>query len=142
VRPGIRLTPRGCWVTGRKGFPNGYIPLRVNDRAYMLHRVAFMAFKGAIPAGLQVCHRCDNPPCCNPRHLFIGTPKENALDQAAKDRPKRGRASSRLGRRLAPDEVRAIRASGERQGVLAIQYGVTLQTISLIKRGVTWGHVR
>ena len=56
-------------------------------RTLLAHRVAWELANGPIPDGLLVCHRCDNPPCCNPEHLFLGTKSDNALDQIGKGRP-------------------------------------------------------
>lgn len=76
----------GCWVYQgfRQRLGYGDISYRgVNQRA---HRVAYKLWKGEIPAGLDILHKCDNPPCCNPDHLKAGTAKENALESRDRKR--------------------------------------------------------
>ena len=89
-------------------------------------------------------HSCDNPPCCNPAHLRAGTHAENEADKWARNRTRlqgrSGTANSQA--RLTDQQVLAIRAryrSGlETQRSLAVQYGVTRQTIGKIVRGLKW----
>jgi len=88
--------PAGCWpFTGqrmRRGLPYGLIFDRRTRRA---HRVAWELTHGPIPEGLNVLHRCDNPPCCNPAHLFLGTDGDNAADREAKGRSARNLPSTK-----------------------------------------------
>lgn len=84
--------PDACWPwlgwKNKDGY--GEISLRCfNARA---HRVAYRIWNGEVPEGLRVCHRCDNPPCCNPKHLFLGTDADNVADRHAKGRSARGDA--------------------------------------------------
>lgn len=95
------------------------------------HRVAYELFVGPIPAGLHVCHTCDNRRCVNPAHLFVGTPQDNVLDMHAK-----GRAWGR--RKLSDDDVRraqALRAAGISQAEIARAIGVSQTSISRLELG-------
>lgn len=83
----LRYMPNGCWEwTGSTSRPGWHGRISVNHRLVMTHRVAYELWVGPIPEGLFVCHRCDNPPCCNPAHLFLGTTRDNMRDAAAKGR--------------------------------------------------------
>ena len=104
------------------------------------HRKAFELWEGPIPEGRLVCHTCDNPPCVNPDHLFVGTYSDNALDAHAKGRLK-GRPT-RGGHLLTPTKVLEIRAAqGVRQIDLAARYGVSRSMISHIRTGRNWKNV-
>lgn len=77
--------------TGRsKGYGSSYIRVAEGKRFHVLaHRFVFEQERGPIPAGMQVCHACDNPPCINIEHLFLGTNKDNVRDAMAKGRRRR-----------------------------------------------------
>lgn len=72
----------GCWVWQGPVNSAGYG--RVQGR--QTHRLSYELHHGPIPAGMHICHNCDNPPCLNPAHLWVGTPKENNVDMIAKGR--------------------------------------------------------
>lgn len=101
----------------------------------LAHRVAWELANGPIPSGLSVCHTCDNPPCCNPAHLWLGTQSENALDAARK-----GRLSALL---TVDDviEIRRLRHSGVPGSEVAKMFGVSQQTVASIKTGGRWARI-
>jgi hypothetical protein len=81
----------GCWEwQGRKN-DNGYGMLTVDGVETYAHRHFFALEHGPIPEGMKACHTCDNPPCVNPAHLFLGTTRDNAVDASAKGRTRNGR---------------------------------------------------
>ena len=133
-----------CWpwtaVRDRDGY--GLFTVKAGKQR-VAHGVALELTLGRpLAAGKNSCHHCDNPPCCNPAHLFEGTPAENSHDRDAKGRQQRGERHHRA--RLTADDVRAIRqayASGESQQAISTRYGVTQVNISSIVRRETWKQV-
>ena len=122
-----RVSPEpttGCWLwTGRYFRRNAYGRARRDERA---HRFSFETLVSPIPAGLSVLHRCDNPACVNPAHLFLGTQADNMRDMARK-----GRGLIRSV--LTPAQIqqaRALAASGVLHREIAAQLGVDRTCIS------------
>ena len=116
----------------------------------MAHRVAWELAYGQVPNGLFVCHRCDNPPCVRPEHLFLGTARDNTQDAIAKGRfvfnlrpeTTRGEANGRA--KITEDQVREIRKrreSGVGTGSLAKEYGLSRSFVQKIVRRERWSHV-
>ena len=135
----------GCWLWTGGTTAGGY---GVSHRRYA-HRESYRLHYGEIPDGLCVLHKCDTPPCVNPRHLFLGTRTDNAADKTRKGRaalrPEHVRRGERHHqRRLTSGAVRDIRfraARGERPGPLAIAYAVDRSTIDDVLGRRTWRHV-
>lgn len=83
--------PSECWEwKGAKG-TGGYGIFSANGKAYRAHRFSYELHVGPIPKGMYICHQCDNPCCCNPAHLFAGTPTDNNRDRSRKGRNNRPR---------------------------------------------------
>lgn len=85
----------GCWIWGGAKNHNGYgVVVKKkgfgHKRMYRMHRVVWEHFNGLIPPGLHACHKCDNPCCVNPAHIFLGTAKDNLSDCARKKRTHSG----------------------------------------------------
>ena len=109
----------------------------------LAHRIAWLLTHKRLPVGKQICHRCDNPPCVRPSHLFVGTDKDNRQDMANKDRSTHGERNSQA--RLTADDVREVRRLYSNrmmsQQEIADQFGVEQTTVSFIVRRVTWRRV-
>jgi hypothetical protein len=128
----------GCWLWTATYNRVGYGGIKVAGTMTVAHRASWQAFKGPIPIGAKVLHKCDNRACCNPAHLFLGTQQDNMDDMRAKGRSP-DRRGARNGRsKLTTDQVRDIRSSVGTNASLAIQYGVAHQLISRIRRGEAW----
>lgn len=102
------LARSGCMEWQGPRTELGYGRARFDGAPSKAHRVAWILTNGPIPAGLAVCHRCDNPPCCNTSHLFLGTIKDNTRDMVAKKRGRFGGVSM-IATRLAPGDAEEIR---------------------------------
>ncbi len=134
-----------CWPWSGATQHGGYGCLNENDRQIRAHRRAWQYANGAIPAGMQVLHRCDNPPCCNHAHLFLGTHADNMRDMFAKGRRTAALGESNGKSVLTEDQVREIKRTykgrrGERKELLA-KYGIAKGTLQAIMEGKTWRHV-
>lgn len=75
-----------CWIWNGSRDGKGYGSFYLEGRLHKAHRAAWMLLKGPIPDGIEACHRCDTPPCCNPDHIFLGTHAENMADARTKGR--------------------------------------------------------
>lgn len=144
----VRLLP-DCWEW--KGVTkNGYGRFAVNGTQVYAHRLSYAYWHGVDPGDLNVCHHCDNPPCTNPMHHFLGTHADNAADRTVKARSgsTRGRSLNR-GEGMAAAklkepmilEIRALHSAGARQTDLSSLYGVKPNTISDIINRKIWKHI-
>jgi hypothetical protein len=109
----------------------------------MAHRLAWEFSKGPIPFGLQVLHRCDNPPCFNPRHLFLGTHEDNMADRTDKQRGAFGNRV--INAKLTPEIVRQIRILHKakyKQTEIAEKFGVQTSAIFAVVHNVNWRWVK
>jgi len=128
---------RECWEWQGALDGAGYGSVWDGQRLQGAHRVAWEIFFGPLRPGQHVCHRCDNPKCVNPAHLFAGTHADNMRDMAEK-----GRAVSW---KLTPKQVRRIRslkASGVPTSRIAAEMDVTPSTVNSVVRRATWRSVK
>jgi len=135
-----------CWEwVGRKN-PKGYgfcYARWGSHREQLAHRASWIIHYGNIPAGKHILHKCDNPGCVRPEHLYAGTNAENVRDKMIRGRTgKEKRAGERHhATKFTADDVRSIRSSTATHTALAKQYGVTIQCISQIRKGKNWRYL-
>lgn len=160
-----RRGPDDCWEWTGTRLRSGYGVLSVQGAKLRAPRVSYELALGPIPDGLWVLHRCDNPPCVNPLHLFLGSHADNMADMTAKGRrwsasgdlnparlhPDRLARGARNGRHTVPGRTKLVAAdipvirrrlkAGESQRAIAADYGIARSVIGDIGAGRKWGHV-
>lgn len=136
----------GCWEWGGRKNACGYGTVSFLKKSTLVHRWVYASIHGEIPEGKCICHSCDNPACVNPSHLWEGTQQENIQDAVGKGRmrgsDKKGQGHSQA--KLTDEDVLAIRrrtSSGEQQGVVAKDYGVSTATVCNIHHRKSWTHL-
>jgi len=139
-----------CWLwTGSKD-KDGYGGFTdENRRNIRAHRASWIIHFGPIPTGMNVCHKCDNPPCVRPDHLFLGTYQDNTIDMVNKGRHGGGGKGVSRGSRngcakLNEQQVLKIRDlldKGEKTDIIAAKFKVYWLTIFNIKHRKTWKHI-
>lgn len=142
----ITMKMEGCWLwTGAThAFGYGVICVRHGKGNMVAHRAMWIEHNGPIPDGLQVLHKCDNPPCCNPDHLFLGTKKDNMQDMISKGRQKHDKGEKASKARLTERDVvdlRRLALGGIARKELERIYGLTKSGVAAIIRRRAWKHV-
>lgn len=133
-----------CWVWQGGKANKGYGAFKLDGKQMNASRIAWILTNGQIESGLQVCHHCDNPPCCNPRHLFLGTPKENSQDMSRKGRfvVPGLRGEQVVTHKLTSEQVREIRqryANGEvTYRMIVKEYSISQTQVGRIIKGEAW----
>jgi hypothetical protein len=155
--PKIPNMEEPCWTwTGPRQEKNldRYGKVTYGGYTYLAHRISYEIFNEEISDGKLVCHHCDNPSCCKPDHLFIGTRKDNAQDYLSKFKfPKRGRHPTQFGVKIAVSKLnddwirfmRQVYVYGDRSfGIkpIAAYFGVSEVCVHRVVNRVTWRHVQ
>lgn len=137
----IKIEPASCHTWQRFRQPAGYGTVWFEGKKWQVHRLIWTIEVGPIPNGLLVCHHCDNPPCCNVSHLFLGTSKDNSEDMASKGRANGGRfrGNEVAGSKLTEFQVLEIRKDDRAYKILSDNYGVSIAQVSRIKNKERWG---
>lgn len=132
------------WTGGK--FRDGYGKTRHEGKTRRVHRLLYEMINGEIPAGLVVCHTCDRPLCCNPDHLFLGTPRDNHHDAMRKGRHTKGEKVNTA--KLSEAQVLEIRRrwddSPRKYGLLSRlgrEFGVCHMNIKMLVSRQTWKHL-
>lgn len=133
----------GCHLWSAAIGPGGYGNFGIMRRPYrnthVAHRVSWALNRGPIPVGMKVLHKCDNPPCVNPDHLFLGTQRDNVEDCVRKGRLNSRKGEANCKAKLTTEQIRYIRSSRERG--LGRRYGVLANQIYKIRKRIAWRHV-
>jgi hypothetical protein len=152
----LRLSDRSggdnaCWIwTGAKRGYQGYGTLKIHGKQCVASRVSYEFYCGPIPDGMFICHRCDNPSCINPKHLFLGTPANNIADCTKKNRhnytPRLNlpKGEKHPGSKLTAQqvlEIRQLHNQGMSYGRLAQMFPASKTSIAEICRRETWQHI-
>lgn len=130
-----------CWLWTRGLTFSGYGQFHVKRRGLKAHRVAWEITYGEIPAGLCVCHKCDNRKCVNPAHLFLGTNAENMADRNAKGRQAGPVGEANRGAKIKSADVYCIRLAVGKQSEIARRFGLSEAQVSRIRSGKNWAHL-
>ena len=137
--------PDACWIWKGAKSPLGYGRLKIQTKykvkVWSPHRLAYELTYSPIPPDLIVCHRCDVPSCCNPKHLFLGTYKDNTHDAYLKGRLIKG--SKQVNAKLTEEQVaqiRTMRASMTLK-VIAERFNISISSVSQIALRKQWKHV-
>ena len=169
----VRVTEAGCWEWQGARMPAGYgLVTLAGHRSWLVHRLAWVLVNGPIPDGLCACHTCDNPPCINPEHLWLGSVGENNTDRHMKGRdaacdrsgpmvhPERLARGNRNGSYLHPEKrqgerhgrakltdskvhlMRRLWGDGWTAPRLAAVFGVSRSTAWGVATGQTWTHIK
>ncbi len=126
----------GCWLWSGAVTTTGYGAMKMRDRGAAVrrtHRLSWECHFGPIPKGMNVCHKCDTPPCCNPAHLFLGTCEDNSRDMAIKRRHRH---------KLSEAQVREILSKKLTITEYARKFGVSKVTAWQAWHGETWRHLQ
>jgi hypothetical protein len=139
-----KVNDAGCWIWTRSVNNWGYGRIGKGRAERAAHRLSYHIFRGPIPEGMMVLHRCDVSRCVNPGHLFLGTNADNMRDMAEKGRVggaagKRGESNAQA--KLSLNDVQKIRSTPIMYGsisALAREYGVSRRAIRFVVEGSTW----
>jgi len=132
----------GCWEWTGTDRGRGYGRIYANGRTIGTHRFSYELHHGPIPAGMFVCHSCDNPRCVRPDHLFLGAPAENSADMVAKGRQNSPVGERHGGSKLKAEDVRQIRRLVDERAVtqreIGERFGVSQSLVAQIAARKVW----
>lgn len=143
--PVVDIKLRKCWIWLGYKTNKGYGTMRVNMKTYLTHRLTYELTYGKIKRGNFICHKCDNPSCVRPSHLFSGTHKDNMQDMFKKGRHNNRKGENSNVSKLTERQVLEIRAKYKpkiyEMKKLAKEYNISFQNVSAIVNRKLWKHI-
>ncbi len=140
-----QVAGRGCWEWTRGRSRQGYGTVKIDGKARKVHRVSACLFLGMpIDSELDALHHCDNPPCFNPAHLYLGTDRDNHRDMVARGRSNRARGECHGRSKLDVVKVREIRRAnqaGATYADLGRSFGISSEQAARVCKRANWKHV-
>lgn len=130
----VEIHESGCWNWTMALTHKGYGRAFLNGEQWRAHRLSYSLFIGPIPDGLQVCHRCDNPRCSNPEHLFVSDQLGNMRDMITKGRKVFKQGEVHHSAKLTDAQVLAIRSDSRANRLIAADYGIHKSYVNVIRR--------
>jgi len=128
----VTRSDNGCLEWNRSVNRKGYGIIKIMGKIYRPHRIIWEMHNGPIPDGMMICHTCDNPPCCEISHLYIGTNQDNV-----DDRSRRGRGA----KKLTAEKAAKIRIDSRSRREIATEYGISMLAVTHIKKFRWWRYV-
>jgi hypothetical protein len=134
-----------CWNWSNCIIGHGYGGFKINRKIIRAHRFSWLLYFGEIPIRMLVCHKCDNPKCVNPEHLFLGTNKDNTNDMIQKGRGNKAKGEKQGFSKLTEEQVINIRKEYIEGNIsyskLSKKYNVVFGTIAAVLTNKTWKHI-
>lgn len=134
--------PDECWLWTASCYRNGYGQFGISkeQRSVLAHRFGYSALKGPIPPGQNVLHTCDNPPCQNPAHWYLGSQKNNADDRETRNRGNHPHGERNNAKLTEGDveEIRRLYSLGAHRQEIAKQFNISERNVYQVARGERW----
>jgi hypothetical protein len=143
MKGNIQVDRHGCW-NWLRGKMHGYGSIWFAGKRWTVHRLSYLIFSGEIPTGRLICHHCDNPSCCNPDHLYVGTAQDNMRDRDLRGRNgRKDKPGRRHGKdyKLNQEKVIQIRKAIGSQREIAKLFEIHPSQISKVLSGKRWAWV-
>lgn len=138
---GVDIKPCGCWEWQGAKSIQGYGQIEFENKTWRTHRLmAHIKVADVLDTSI-VCHRCDNPCCINPEHIWVGTQKQNVDDRDKKGRRNQARGARQGSAKLTEELVKQIRLDPRRHQIIAADYGITRAHVGNLKANRAWKHV-
>lgn len=133
-----------CWLWNGTIRGGKYGAIMINWVAWPTHRLSWVVHYGKVPKGMLVCHTCDNPPCVNPNHLFLGTTRDNAIDRAKKNRGYKPKGELHHHAKLREKDVlriRELKVKKVKNRIIAERFGIEPRQVRRIASRFSWSHI-